>query len=61
MKKFYVTLVYELKGYCIKAYAPDEITLRRHLKDYYGRLWCSVYPEDRRPPERVIGETLYVG
>lgn len=58
MKIYYVTLVQELQGYCIKAMAPSEGILRKHLHKYYGRLWCSVYKEN--PPEDVIGHTLYV-
>ena len=59
MKTFYVTLVQELQGHCIVAYAPDERTLRAHLADTYGKLWCSVYEE--KPSERIIGDPLFVG
>ncbi|MFA4834949.1 MAG: hypothetical protein WC749_02590 [Dehalococcoidia bacterium] len=58
MKKYYVTLVRELTGFCIVAMAPDENTLREHLARNYGNLWCSVYKE--KPPERIIGDVLYV-
>ena len=58
MKKYYVTLVEELAGFCVEALAPDESTLRKHLFETYGKLWCSVYKE--KPIERIIGAVLYV-
>jgi hypothetical protein len=58
METFYVTLVRELGGYCIKAHAPNEIALRKHLFNTYGKLWCSTYTE--KPTEELIGKTLYV-
>ena len=56
MEKYYVTLVRELRGYCLEAHAPDEDVLREYLANNYGNMWCSVYRE--KPPEAVIGEAI---
>ena len=45
LKLFYVSLVRSLRGYYVAFLAPDEATVRAHLAEYYGRLWCSVYTE----------------
>lgn len=60
-KRFYVSLVRELRGFYIDALAYDEESLRLYLNEYYGKMWCSVYTE--KPcsvTERVIGEILVV-
>lgn len=46
MKKFYVSLVRGLLGYYVVFEAPDEMTVRKHVAEYFGRLWCSVYTEE---------------
>lgn len=45
MKKFYVSLVRGLIGYYVVFEAPDEETVRNHVAEYFGRMWCSVYTE----------------
>lgn len=59
MKIFYVTLVKKLSGYCIKARANDEFSLRKYLSKNYGSLRFTVY--DHKPTEQLMGHILYVG
>lgn len=59
MKTFYVILVKELSGYCIKARAKDGFSLWKYLSRNYGSLWFAVY--DHKPVEQLIGTILYVG
>lgn len=60
MKAFYITLVRELTGYCVVAYASSENIVREYAANTYGKLWCSVYPEERKPGERIIGNIAYL-
>lgn len=45
MNKYYVSLVRGLIGYYVLFEAPDEWTVRRHVSEYFGRMWCNVYSE----------------
>jgi len=44
-KNYYVSLVRSLFGYYLKFNAYSEEIVRRHLLEYYGKLWCSIYSE----------------
>lgn len=46
MKRFYVSLVRGLLGYYVLFEAPDEMTVRKHVAEYFGRMWCEVYTEE---------------
>ena len=45
-KRFYVSLVRGLMGYYVLFEAEDEMTVRNHVAEYFGRMWCSVYTEE---------------
>lgn len=45
MNIFYVSLCRGLTGYYVQFFAPDEETVRCHVAEYFGRMWCSVYTE----------------
>lgn len=58
MKKFYVSLVRGLFGYYIVFEAPNSDIVYKHLEEYFGRLWCSVYSEESFK-DRVVGKYVY--
>lgn len=45
VKNYYVALAYSLFGYYLKFTAHDEEIVRKHLLEYYGRLWHNIYEE----------------
>ncbi len=57
-KVFYVSLVRNLIGYCIKVIAPNENAVRKYCKNTLGRMWCSVYETNCNMT--VIGSTVYI-
>lgn len=46
MNTYYISLVRGLQGCYVKVIADCVETVRLHCKEYYGRLWCSVYSEE---------------
>lgn len=63
MKKFYVSLTRGLLGYYVVFEAPDERTVRLHVLQYFGRMWCTVYTEEvfstsivGKYPTRLVNE-----
>jgi hypothetical protein len=58
MNTYYITLVRELSGYCIKVVAPSIASAIEYAYLNYGNLWCNVY--DSEPLETCIGTTKYL-
>lgn len=56
--EFYISLVRNLIGYCIKIVAPDEYAARMYCVKYLGKMWCSLYQHPGNM--EVIGSTVYV-
>ena len=62
MQTYYVSLVHGLFGYYVKFLAPSEQIVRRHLHEYFGRMWCGVYTPTKfegikaQYPSTVINE-----
>lgn len=46
MHRYYLSLCRGLVGYYVLFEAPNEVTVRRHAAEYFGRIWCTVYDED---------------
>lgn len=47
MKNYYVSLVRGLLGYYVKVVADSKDVVRDYCRKYMGRMWCSIYSEDR--------------
>ena len=58
-KLVYVSLVQELRGYCIAVSCYDSNDAREYANEYLGKMWCSVY--DDPSDMQIIGAVAYIG